>query len=109
MQLDVQFETTKNSLMSECHILLRDLVQTGHVLRKLIYGKLCFNVVFSEQQVHALPPTSLLVYYPITVSIATPPQPLIASDHPLFCIHLHMRVYLHTYICTCHSYHLPPF
>lgn len=55
----------RGSLTSECRTLLRDLLQTGYILRKLIYGQLCFNAVFSEQQVHVLPPTSVHFLYTI--------------------------------------------
>lgn len=57
----------RGSLTSERRtlLLLRDLLQIGYILRKLIYGQLCFNAVFSEQQVHVLPPTSVHFLYTI--------------------------------------------
>lgn len=81
------------------------------VFKKLICGQLCFNTVFSEQQVSCTFShfSLLLVYYPIIVSVAIPPQPLLVSEHPLLCIYLHMCVYLHMYICTHHGKHLPLF
>lgn len=50
---------------SSHHILLRDLLQIGYSLGKLIYGQLCFNAVFSEQQVHVFPPTPVHFLYTI--------------------------------------------
>lgn len=62
LQLGVQAEITKSVWhLFWCpnvkHFSMK--LQIGYVFRKGIYGHLCFNAVFSQQQVPVLPPTSV--------------------------------------------------